>query len=184
MALTLSVTASVTWADDREEPEVNAPIRVLDAVTTLENGLHLLDADIEFSLDGELLDALANGVTLSFEINIEIHRDQAWFWERAIASLTQRYQLEYHALSGRYLVTHPVTGIQTGFSTPSAALHMIGTVRGLPLIDAALLDEEMPHQVRLRARMAVDALPIPLRIRSYLDEAWRPASDWYIWPLR
>lgn len=167
-----------------ETPLPVPPIHVLEATTELENGVHLLDADIAFALDSELIDALANGVALHIDIEAEVRRDRANVLERTVAQLTQRYRLEYHALSRLYLVTHPVTGIQTGFGTPGSAFHAIGTIRRLPLIDETLLVDKAPYTARLRARLALDALPFPLRIKGWFSEIWRPASEWYTWPLR
>jgi hypothetical protein len=54
----------------------------------------------------------------------------------------------------------------------------------LPLIDAAVLDDEGAYDVRLRAVLDQEQFPGPLRLLAFWRRDWSIASEWYRWPLR
>lgn len=151
--------------------------------TRLSDGVYLLDANIDYRFSGSLSDALHNGVDLVIETELEVVRERNWWGDETIASLIQRYRIGFYALSRLYVVQNLNTGVQTSFTTLSGALFSIGNVRGFPLIDASLLEDGRVYEAALRTRLAVDELPLPLRIRGYMSDEWRPASDWYRWSL-
>ncbi|OOG28664.1 hypothetical protein B1C78_01285 [Thioalkalivibrio denitrificans] len=164
--------------------EHEPPFSVDFARTQLVDGVYQLNAGIRYELSPALFDALHNGVTLVFEVQVDIHRLRAWWLDAHVATVTQRYRLEYHALSRLYLVTHLNTGVQQSFFRFSSVLAFLGELDAVPLLDASLLDSDSEYEGRLRARLAVDALPLPLRVRAFLSPDWSPASDWYTWSLR
>jgi hypothetical protein len=166
------------------EAENGPPFTVDFAGTELVNGVYHLNAGIRYDLSPVLSDALHNGVALVFEVQVDIHRVRSWWLDEHVATVTQRYRLEYHALSRLYLVTHLNTGVQQSFFRFSSVLSFLGELEALPLLDASLLDGDSEYEGRLRARLAVDALPLPLRVRAYLSPDWSPVSDWYTWSLR
>ena len=146
-------------------------------------GVIKLDATIEYRLSDALLDALRNGVELVIEVRIEVSREREWWLNAEVASLVQRYQLGYHALSQQYLLKNLNTGVQLTFPSLTSTLHAMGTIQDFPMLDASLLQPGIGYEARLRARLAVDELPLPLRARAYMSGDWRPASDWYTWAL-
>jgi hypothetical protein len=160
------------------------PFTVDHARTQLVDGVYHLNAGIRYELSPSLTDALHNGVALVFEVQVDVHRVRPWWVDAHVASLSQRYRLEYHALSRLYLVTHLNTGVQQSFFRFSSVLAFLGDLEAVPLLDATLLDEAGDYEGRLRARLAVDALPLPLRIRAFLSSEWSPESHWYTWSLR
>jgi hypothetical protein len=98
--------------------------------------------------------------------------------------LRQQYQLEYHALSERYIVLKLNSGDQASFATLFAALDYLGRIERLPVIDAALLEDGRDYNFRLRAVLDVEQFPGPLRLLAFWRRDWSLASDWYQWPLR
>lgn len=161
-----------------------SPFRVDFARTQLLDSVYHLDAGLRYELSPVLTDALHNGVALVFEVQVDIHRPRSWWLDAHVASLSQRYMVEYHALSRLYLITHLNTGVQQSFFRFSSVLAALGDLESVPLLDAALLEDHGDYQARLRTRLAVDALPLPLRVRAYLLPDWRPVSEWYSWSLR
>ncbi len=73
--------------------------------------------------------------------------------------------------------------MQQTFSDLTSALRHQGAVRGLPLIDAALLDDDQTYTASLRTRLSLSELPLPIRVRAYVSDAWRLSSGWYTWQL-
>jgi hypothetical protein len=157
--------------------------RVLNADTKLVDGVYRLNAIIDYDLTTPVRQALLNGVELVFEVKIAVLRDRMWWWDRDIADLDQSYRLSYHALSRQFLVENLNTGLQRTFPDLRSALRHQGIVRELPLIDASLLDHGYTYIASLRAQLALNELPLPIRVRAYLSADWRLGSGWYTWEL-
>lgn len=180
LVLMLIVTASCLLS-----PQVHASdAEIHDVRTLLSNGVYRLGARIDFNLNDTLRQALQNGVPLVLELRIEVMREREWLWARRVAELSQRFGLQYHALTRRYLVNSYSTGVQHSFLELEEALEYIGNIYDLPLIDANLLDPEQSYWVRMRADLDIESLPTPVRLWAYLGSDWSLKSDWHQWPLQ
>jgi hypothetical protein len=158
--------------------------RIVEARTLLVDDIYRLGATVDFDFNDTLEDALHNGVPLLIELRIELLRERPWLWPELVAELRQRFKLEYHALSRRYLVKNFSTGGQHSLASMSDALSYIGNIYDLPLIDAQLLQKNQRYSVRMRADIDVEALPTPVRLWAYLGSEWSLKSKWYRWPLQ
>ncbi len=158
--------------------------RISAVRTLLADGVYRIGARVDFEFNETLHDALHNGVPLLIELRIEVLRDRRWLWAVTVAELRQRFELQYHALSRRYLVSNYSTGVQRSFITMDDALEYIGNVYDLPLIDANLLEAQQAYLVQMRADLDVESLPTPVRLWAYLGSAWSLKGDWYQWPLQ
>jgi hypothetical protein len=156
---------------------------VIEASTRLGDGVYRLNAQIEYSFSESALDALQNGVPLTIELLMEVRRRRSWVWDETVYSLVQRFRLEYHALSRQYLVHNLNSGERRNFSTRPAALRFMGRIHEFPLLDRSLLAPDRRYEGALRAQLALDTLPTPLRLFAYLSEDWQLTSEWYTWPL-
>lgn len=157
---------------------------IRNATMTMDRGVYLLDADIDYKLSGPMIEALLNGVPLVFNLEIEVLELNDWWMNSTVASLKQIYQLEFHALSRQYVVENLNTGVQEAFPDLRSALRHQGMVIKLPVIDSALLDASEKHAIQIRASLDVDALPLPLRVRAYIFSEWQLDTDWHIQKLR
>lgn len=160
-----------------------AGFEVIDAATRLEGGVYRLNARIEYRFSNAALEALQNGVPLTVDIEMEVRRRRSWLWDETVYALTQRFQLEYHALSRQYLVGNLNSGERRAFPTQTAALGFMGRIQDFPLLDRSLLAETERYEAALRARLDIEALPAPLRLLAYLSDDWRLTSEWRTWPL-
>ena len=165
------------------ETVADSAFHVREARSLLVNGVYRVSAQVEYRLGDQALEALEHGVPLVLEIRIQIYRQREWLWNEQVAQLRQRYQLRYHALSRRYLVHSFNTGVQQSFQHLDDALHAIGTLYDLPLLDARLLAPDGNYELRLRADLDIEELPTPIRLWAYLSSGWGVKSDWYSWPL-
>jgi Domain of unknown function (DUF4390) len=157
---------------------------VRSAVAELRDGVYHLNAFISYRLSTEAMDALHSGVPLAFRLDIEIIHPRRWWFDNDDAALRQAYELEYYALSERYIVVNINSGDQVSFASLFAALEYLGRIERLPLIDAAVLDDDRGYYVRLRASLDQEQFPGPLRLLAFWRRDWAVASDWYRWPLR
>ena len=154
------------------------------AQTRLVENLYLLDAKLHYKLPEVPLEALQNGVTLTFVLTIIVERERWYMWDEQIAVLKQRYQLKYHAFSKQYVLTYLNTGIQTTFSTLEAILIQLGQLEDFPLLDKHLVSENEVYWVHLQTYLDIESLPVPLRPIAYLSSQWRLSSNWYLCPLQ
>jgi Domain of unknown function (DUF4390) len=107
------------------------------------------------------------------------------YWPDAtVAELEQTYELSYHALSQRYLVRNLNTGEQQDFGSLQAALEQLGDVRGLPVIDADLVQGDSRYEVFLRAVVDLSTTPAALQWLLFWTDDWSTTSEWFRWPLR
>jgi len=149
----------------------------------LESGVYYVSARLNYELSDEALEALESGVALTFELHIELTRTRRFWIDPEIANLVQSYELQYHALSDRYIVKNLNSGGQNTFATLFSALNTMGRVVDLPIIDAALLDPDATYNVRIRAVLNQDRLPGPLRLFALWQDGFKLESDWYGWSL-
>lgn len=157
--------------------------QIVQASTHLSQGVYLVDADIHYHLTKPVTEALRNSVPLTFVLTMEVRHPRAWLWDETVASLEQRFRLQYHALAQQYVVTNVNNDALHSFPTLDAALRFMGRIRDFPLLDRSLLTPGEHYQVWLHAALDIEALPAPLRPVAYFSSAWRLSSDWYSWPL-
>lgn len=157
---------------------------VRSAVAELRDGVYYLNSSIAYRLSTEAIDALHSGVPLGIRLDVEIIHPRRWWFDDDSVALRQSYQLDYHAVSERYLVLNVNSGDQISFASLSSALEHIGRVERLPLIDSAVLADDRGYYVRMRASLDQEQFPGPLRLLAFWRRDWSIASEWYRWPLR
>ena len=156
---------------------------IRQVATAVDDGVLYVNADIDYRLSDIALDALQNGIALTFELRFLVERPRRWRPNKDVAELRQRYELRYRALSDRYIVRNINSGDLMSFGTLEEARRGLGTIRRLPLIDVALINLKKRHTVRVRAVLDTRELAGPLRWIPVLWDDWRLASDWYRWEL-
>ena len=159
-------------------------IDIRSAYTEATDGVLYLSGRVDLSLGEEAVDALQKGVTLNIEFQIEVTQRRRYIWDNAIASLRQRYELTFHALTGRYVLANLNSGERESFSMLENALVRLGEVQGLPVIDEALLESENRYDGNLRVQMDIREMSGPLRVLSLFWGDWRVTSEWYRWPVQ
>ncbi len=150
--------------------------------TSLHNGVYSFSTRIEYAFSNQARVALKNGVPLIILLNIKVEQKR-WYWNKDIAQLEQGYLLLYHALSRKFIIHNLNSGTQTDYSNLHDALHALGHIQNLPLIDAKLLRPDANYILRLRSQLDIESLPAPMRPLAYISSDWRLKSDWYTWPL-
>ena len=182
----LAVAAGVlAWPALAQQPlpERQGFFDIRSARTTLNEGVHELEARLQLILSDEALDALNSGVPLTIEIDFEVIRVRGLWLDAQDAALNFQYELEYRPLSQRYLVSNLNSGDADSFSTLYSALNNLGRIQGLPVIDDAILDPGSRYRLRLRARLSTKQYPSALRILFFWRSQWQLESEWYEWML-
>ncbi len=153
------------------------------AYTELVGGVYYLNADMDLNLSDDAVNALENGLPLTVNLQIEIIKHHTLWLNNKVAELTQSYQISYHALTRRFIVTNVNSGDQQSFANYRDAITNLGQVSDLPLIDAKLIESGSRYNVRMRAVLDIKSFPGPLQLIASLFKGWDLSSDWYQWEL-
>jgi len=161
-----------------------AEFTIRDARTHLVDGVYKLEADIHYQFSDPVHEALANGVPITISLQIVVEQQRDYLWNRTVTSFQQQSSIQYHALSGQYIIRNLGNGRQQSFRSLNSALLTLGEVHELPLLEEALVkNTNAVHQVRVRSEIDINALPAPLRPVAWLSYEWKLISDWFVCPL-
>lgn len=151
-----------------------------NAELVLSDKVYQLNARMEFEFSKDVRQAIDNGVPLVIETEIEFLKPRNYIWDEELASLEQRYQLQFHALSEQYLVRNLNSGAQYTFFSLTAALQKIGNIDHLPILDEKLLSgkKKDSYYARIRAHLSFDNLPVPLKLNALISRSWWLGSEW------
>lgn len=157
---------------------------VRSADLELSGGVYQLNARFELPIGDAVREELAQGVPLTLEIDMQINRVRQLLPNSGVASITQRYHLQYNAVSAQYVLRNENSGQQESLPSLDAALEEMSQVRGLPVLDKALLSDERHYEASLRAKVDFGTVPKTVRILMFWVNDWHRDSDWYTWTLQ
>lgn len=172
----LPVLLALLWLS----PTAQAEFKITDVQSRFAGGALVVNGKIDFGLTPKVEEALSKGIELSMVIEARLYRRRPWLWDQRLAIRSLRRNLQYHALSGQYLVASGNT--RDNFRALGEALKSLGTLSelrlALPEVEVAS-DED--YIVRLRAHLDIEALPPPLRPVAYTTLSWHLNSGWTTW---
>jgi hypothetical protein len=147
-----------------------------------------LSARAELGLNPRTEQALAKGIPLEVVLHAALVQNRRLLWDVRVADWELRWRIQFHALSGQYLVSglHPDLYDIESFATLSEALAYLGTLKdvALPLTAKKQIGEAADYSLHLRVQLDIEALPSPLRPMAYTTPAWHLNSGWTLWPIQ
>ena len=149
-----------------------------------QDGWIVLDLLQHYVLGETMLEALENGVPLTFATEIVIDPEDASFWRSVLGREIVRRQLSFHPLAGEYEVLDLDAGTRRRFATRDAALLALGELKGKKIIRASALDKGRFYRVTIQTANDIGELPLPLRPKAYLSPGWHLSSKVYEWRLQ
>jgi hypothetical protein len=149
-----------------------------------QNGVYLLDAQLNFSLPKNAEAMVREGVAMNVTVEVRFDHIRRWWTNQNIAALEQRYTLIFHSVSERFLVRNVNSGAQTSFATFAEAVAALKNIRGLPLLDTDLLRVGTRNEVSMRASVDIRSIPRALGIILFWVDDFSLKSDWYTWPMK
>jgi Domain of unknown function (DUF4390) len=164
--------------------ESTAVIRSASLALDEAQDVYELTAEVVITLPEEARKGIEAGLALRVVYEIALSRVRGYWPDANVAELEQAYELSYHALSQRYLLRNLNTGEQKDFGSLQAALEQLGDVRGLPVIDADLVNGDSRYEVHLRAVVDLSTTPAALQWLLFWTDDWSAASELFTWPLR
>ncbi len=159
-------------------------LTIREAQAALDEGVYELDAKLDLVLPEGARRAIESGLTLRLTYEITVDRVRRYMPDASVAALEQRYEVSYHALSQRYLVRNLNTSQQEDLGSLQAALDLISELRGLPVIDKALVTDGPVYEGRIRAVLGMNTAPDVFGWLLFWTDDWSAESDWKTWTLR
>ena len=184
MRLAWAALVATAWMQPLQADGLEGRFEVRSADLQLKDGVYHLNAHIELPVSDAVRRGLAEGVPLSIELDLQIERVRQLFPNAHIAELTQRYHLQYNAVSGHYVLHNDNSGQQESIGTVDAALESLSEVRSLPALDKALLSSDRRYEASVRAKFDYGTVPFTLRVLMFWVNEWHRESDWYTWTLQ
>jgi hypothetical protein len=157
---------------------------VRSADLELKDGVYQLNARIDLPAGDAVRRGLAEGVPLSLELDIDIERVRQLLPNSRVAELTQRYHLQYNAVSARFILRNDNSGQQESLGTIDAALEQLSGIHGLPVLDKSLIAADRRYEASVRAKVDYGTVPFSLRMLMFWVDEWHRESDWYTWTLQ
>ncbi len=151
--------------------------------TRLVDNVFMVDVEQNFEFNDTVVEALDNGVPITLETQFLVYTE-SWYSTNTILELNQRYIINYHALSQQYILTNLNTEKQSSYLSLHKVIGALKKIKDLPLVDKNLLPKDEELYIRVRNRLDISALPLPLRATAYFSASWRLKSDWATWILK
>ena len=162
---------------------LDGALAVRSAYVNFNHGVIELNARVTFPLNPTIRKALANGVTLSFDIEAQIHRVRRFWFDADVVDVTLQRQLAYHVVTRRFVVSNAQTGAEHSFTKVKKALDYLERVRDWPIMVESQLQGRGPYTISVRAGVRRGDLPASLRALLFWTDDWQRESSWYTWAL-
>jgi hypothetical protein len=179
---TLCALALIAGSARARAEALDGVLAVRSAYVNIDHGVFLLHARVEYPEGPAIRNALREGITLAFDLDVRIERERRLWFNANIVEVTLHRELSYHAVSDRYVVRDVRSGDQDTFATLDEALGSIGKVEGWPILVEPQLDGGN-YTISVRAGVRRGQLPASLRALMFWTDDWARQSEWYTWSL-
>jgi hypothetical protein len=145
--------------------------------------VYRLNATLDLALAKNAEQALKDGVPVMINLELQLVRPRRILMDERIASISQKWRLQYHALSERYLVINLANNEQASYATLQAAITALSDVHMLPVIDESAIRKGSRYDAIARITVVVEGgLPNALRAMMFWMD-WKHVSEWYTWTV-
>jgi len=161
-----------------------AEITINKVSSEIINDIYVVNAKLNYELGEKTIEALENGIPLTFYIEIEFLRPRKLIWNKEIVRHTHYMILEHHPLSDQYVLINLATSDQFSFKSLNDALLKLGKISKLPITEKKNIKPGMPLIGQIRTGLDIEALPPPMRLQAWLSSEWRVSSGWFKWKIQ
>jgi len=162
---------------------LDGTLEVKSAYVSVDKGVFELHSRIQYPVNEHMRTALRDGVTLIFDLDVNVTRERHYWFDAEVANLQLRRELAYHTVSDRFVVRDARGGEQESFATLEGALEYLGSVDGWPILVTSQLNPRSDYRVGLRASVRRGRMPDTLRTIMFWTNDWHRSSEWYTWSL-
>src|SRR5277367_1704853 len=179
-----AATAMALWMPPLRADGLEGRFEVRSADLELSDGVYHMNARLDLPISDAVRRGLADGVPLALELDLSIKRVRQLLPNSSVAELTQRYRLQYNAVSGSYILRNVNSGQQVSLGSIDAAIEQLSGVRSLPVLDKALVAPNRRYEASVRAKIDFGTVPFTLRLLMFWVSDWHRESDWYAWSFQ
>ena len=176
-ALLLLMFAGSAFASDDE-------LTIQGANINVQNGVYLLDAQLNFTLPKSAEKSVRDGVVMNMSVEVRFDHVRRWWLNENVAVLEQRYTLIYHTVSERFLLRNVNSGAQSSYASFDEAVVALKNIHNLPLLDRDLLRAAVRNEASMRASIDIRSIPRALGLILFWVDDFSLKSDWYTWPMK
>jgi hypothetical protein len=184
VCLASAAVATLILAQPLRAEGLAGRFEVRSADLELQDGVYHLNARIDLPISEAVRHGLVEGVPLTLEVDLDIERVRQLLPNSRVAELTQRYRLQYNAVTARYILRNENSGQQESMGTVDEAIAHLSEVHSLPALDRALIAADRRYEGRVRARIDFGTVPFTLRLLMFWVSDWHRESDWYAWTFQ
>jgi hypothetical protein len=182
--LAAAVFVTLFFAQTLNAEGLAGRFEVRTADLELKDGVYHLNARIDLPISDAVRRGLIEGVPLALEVDLDIERVRQLLPNSRVAELTQRYHLQYNAVSARYILRNDNSGQQESLGTVDEAISHLSEVHSLPALDKALIAPDRRYEGRVKAKLDFGTVPFTLRLLMFWVSDWHRESDWYAWTFQ
>lgn len=159
-------------------------ITLITGYTEEVEGIHFLNADIQYDLGDKALDALDSGLPLRLTVEVQVRRPRFMWPDATVIEFERAHTIQFQPLTRLYLIENEQTGRRQSFQSYAAAIAELSRVEDVPVIEDSVLDADSRYELRMRVTMAVRERPAGLGFIARLWTDSSISSGWYQWTLR
>lgn len=160
-----------------------ATMRFESAGTYLKDGTYYLDSFARLDLGAGHQQALANGVSLFFLVEVSVYQHRKWWIDTPVLERRLRYKLFYYDLTMHYRVEDLQTGESSNYRSLAAALRHLGSLNQFALISASEIKNSRSYTASIRLELDQTRLPGPLQAQAFVSGEWQLESEVFRWSL-
>jgi hypothetical protein len=158
-------------------------IVVQSAFVNVRGSTFELNARTIFPLNEDVRAALADGATITLELQAVVDRTRRYWMDATLVDVILRRELSWNAVSQRYVLRDALDGEQQSFLAVDAALIAAGVVSDWPVVVEEQLNADSSYSIHVRAGIRRGRLPDALRALLFWSDGWNRSSKWYSWIL-
>ena len=143
----------------------------------------VVSATSRFVLPKELIDALKQGIDLTFLTQFIAFKERLFFVDKTVLDLQLYRVLSYHSLTRRYSVSNKRNQERRHFRSLEKALGYLGTYHRYFITYLKTLSDTDATHMKMQLTLDTASLPLILRLKSYSSPSWILTSDWYKWRI-
>lgn len=174
MALIMLFPATRIWADQDKDPSFS------DLIITTSKTHLLLFGLVNNGINDEMLQGLHNGIPLRFTFWVELNKAEKNWPDLQLVSMQFHHILTYDTLQENYRFEASEKKQKAeSFAKLDDALKAINEINGLLVIELSQLIPDNSYQLRLKATLHENILPMKLHYIIPFTSWWNVETDWH-----
>jgi hypothetical protein len=154
-------------------------IAIKSADLSPHNDVYRLNADLEFSLDEAIEEAINKGVPVTFLYEFELEKSRSFWFDKSIATASTSITVSYHALSRQYLVSQ--SGRQTSHEILSEAMIELVQLYDWTVFDKSIIESDATYKATLDVKLDQTTLPKAIQVEAIGSEDWSLVAEQFEW---